>query len=194
MLVYIVSNNKYKTIKEIISNEFGISNRLLIKLKRNNRIFLNGTNTYVAKEVSNGDKLEIDIDFDEESDNIVPTKMDLKILYEDDYLLIIDKEPNMPVHPSILHFEDSLSNGIKYYYEKNNIKRLIRPVNRLDKDTSGIVIFAKNEYIQECLVKQMKSKDFKKEYEIEKYPRLRKWIKKRIILLEQKDFYEEDRW
>lgn len=164
MLVYIVSNNKYKTIKEIISNEFGISNRLLIKLKKNNRIFLNGTNTYVAKEVSNGDKLEIDIDFDEESDNIVPTKMDLKILYEDDYLLIIDKEPNMPVHPSILHFEDSLSNGIKYYYEKNNIKRLIRPVNRLDKDTSGIVIFAKNEYIQECLVKQMKSKDFKKEY------------------------------
>ena len=164
MLVYIMSNNKYKTIKEIISNEFGISNRLLIKLKKNNRIFLNGTNTYVAKEVSNGDKLEIDIDFDEESDNIVPTKMDLKILYEDDYLLIIDKEPNMPVHPSILHFEDSLSNGIKYYYEKNNIKRLIRPVNRLDKDTSGIVIFAKNEYIQECLVKQMKSKDFKKEY------------------------------
>ena len=164
MLVYEVKDCKYKNIKEVLSNEFDISNRLLIKLKKNKRIYLNGCESYVTKEISIGDKLEVDIDFNEESDNIVPTKMDLKILYEDDYLLIVDKDPNMPVHPSILHFEDSLSNGIKYYFEKNNIKRLIRPVNRLDKDTSGIVIFAKNEYIQEALIKQMKNKTFKKEY------------------------------
>ncbi len=62
------------------------------------------------------------------------------------------------------HFEDSLSNGVKYYFEKNNIKRKIRPVNRLDKDTSGIVIFAKSEYIQEMLVKQMKNNTFEKYY------------------------------
>ena len=54
--------------------------------------------------------------------------------------------------------------GIKYYFETINLKRKIRPVNRLDKDTSGIVIFAKNEYIQECLIRQMKSGEFKKEY------------------------------
>lgn len=54
--------------------------------------------------------------------------------------------------------------GVKYYFETINLKRKIRPVNRLDKDTSGIVIFAKNEYVQESLIRQMKSNDFKKEY------------------------------
>ena len=79
-------------------------------------------------------------------------------------MLIVDKPAGIPVHPSILHYEDSLSNGVKYYFEKIGLKKKIRPVNRLDKDTSGIVIFAKNEYIQECLVKQMKLNIFKKTY------------------------------
>ena len=64
----------------------------------------------------------------------------------------------------MLHYEHSLSNGVKYYFDSIGLKKKIRPINRLDKDTSGIVIFAKNEYIQECLVSQMKSKDFQKEY------------------------------
>ena len=90
--------------------------------------------------------------------------MALDILFEDDSLIIINKSSNMAIHPSILHFENSLSNGLKYYFNSKNIKKKIRPVNRLDKDTSGIVVFAKNEYIQESLIKQMKSHDFKKEY------------------------------
>ena len=62
------------------------------------------------------------------------------------------------------HYEDSLSNGVKYYFDSIGLKRKIRPVNRLDKNTSGIVIFAKNEYLQEALIKQMKNKKFEKEY------------------------------
>ena len=79
-------------------------------------------------------------------------------------MLVVEKYPNMPVHPTMYHYEDSLSNGIKYYYNKIGLNKKIRPVNRLDKDTSGIVIFAKNEYIQECLIYQMKNNIFKKEY------------------------------
>ena len=78
--------------------------------------------------------------------------------------MIINKPPNLPVHPSISHFQDSLSNGVKYYFNSINLNRKIRPINRLDKDTSGIVIFAKNEYVQEALIKQMKDNIFKKEY------------------------------
>ena len=70
----------------------------------------------------------------------------------------------MPIHPSMDHYKDSLSNGVKYYFNSIGLKRKIRPVNRLDKNTSGIVIFAKNEYIQECLIKQMTSNVFEKEY------------------------------
>ena len=90
--------------------------------------------------------------------------MDLDIIYEDDSFIVVNKAPNMAIHPSMLHYDTSLSNGIRYYFDSINLKKKIRPVNRLDKDTSGLVIFAKNEYIQECLVSQMKTKDMKKTY------------------------------
>ena len=129
-----------------------------------NKILLNETSTYLDKEIFNGDIITINIDFEEDNSNIVPTKMDLSILYEDEYLLIIDKPAGIPVHPSIIHFEDSISNGVKYYFDTINLHKKIRPVNRLDRNTSGIVIFAKNEYIHDMLSKQMQNKQFKKEY------------------------------
>ena len=98
MLSYTLENNKYKTVKDVLSNEFNISNRLLIKLKKNKRIYLNGCETYVNHEVKLKDKIEVNIDFDEESDNIVPTQMDLDILYEDDYLLIINKNLKLELY------------------------------------------------------------------------------------------------
>ena len=64
----------------------------------------------------------------------------------------------------MMHYDDSLSNGIRYYFDKIGLKKKIRPVNRLDKDTSGLVVFAKCEYIQEELKNQMTTDDFKKEY------------------------------
>lgn len=163
-LNYKVVDNKYINIKDVLKSHFGISDRLLTKLKKNQHIYLNGVPEYVTKTVNIEDLIEIDLDFDETFDNIVPVRMILNIIFEDDSLIIINKPAGLPVHPSILHFSNSLSNGIAYYFQEHNIKKKIRPVNRLDKDTSGIVIFAKNEYIQECLIKQMKSKKFVKEY------------------------------
>ena len=151
-LEYTVTNNQYYNIKEIIKSHFNISDRLLTKLKKNKKIYLNNENAYVDKKVKIGDIIKVDLKFEETSSNIVPIKSNLEILFEDEWLLIVNKPSNMPVHPSMLHFEDSLSNIIQYYYNLINLKTKIRPVNRLDKDTSGIVIFAKNEYIQECLV------------------------------------------
>lgn len=164
-LEYIVDNlTEYENIKQVLKEEFKISDRLIIKLKKSKQIYLNGTPEFVNQKLEIGDKIIADLDFEENSDNIVPTNMDLDILYEDDVLLILNKPPFTPIHPSMDHFEDSLSNGVKYYFNSIGLKRKIRPVNRLDKNTSGIVIFAKNEYIQESLIKQMKSGNFKKEY------------------------------
>lgn len=70
----------------------------------------------------------------------------------------------LPVHPSLHYYENSLSNGVKYYFNQIGLKKKIRPVNRLDKATTGIVIFAKNEYVQENLVRQMGTGEFEKEY------------------------------
>lgn len=151
-------------VKEVLKVNFEISDRLLLKLKRNNKIFLNGNICRIDERVNVGDEVSVLIDFEEDNSNIVPTKMNLDIIYEDDAYIVINKPSGIPVHPSMLHYENSLSNGLKYYFDSIFLKKKIRPVNRLDKDTSGIVIFAKNEYVQEALIKQMKSKTFKKEY------------------------------
>ncbi len=79
--------------------------------------------------------------------------MNLDIIYEDDSYIVINKPANMPVHPSMDHFTDSLSNGVKYYFDSIGLKKKIRPVNRLDRNTSGLVMFAKNEYIQRMFSK-----------------------------------------
>lgn len=163
-LKYKVTDNKYTTAKEVLRAEFNVSARLYQKLKKNKQIYLNGNNNFYNDSLCLNDTLEVDLGFEEKSENILPKKMNLNILYEDKYMLIINKEPNVPVHPSMEHFEDSLSNGVKYYFDTINLHRKIRIVNRLDKDTSGIVIFAKCEYIQESLINQMKNNLFKKEY------------------------------
>ena len=164
VLKYIVQDDKYHTVKEVIKSYYNVSDRLLTKLKKNKHILLNNSFSNINSIIKLGDEIQINLDFEEESSNIITKQMALDILFEDDSLIIINKSSNMAIHPSILHFENSLSNGLKYYFNSKNIKKKIRPVNRLDKDTSGIVVFAKNEYIQESLIKQMKSHDFKKEY------------------------------
>ena len=163
-LKYKVIDNKYKTLKDLLKNYFYVSDRLICKLKRENRLIINNKNVYINQILNIQDEVNINLDFEEESDNIVPTKMNLNILYEDDAILVIDKPQGISIHPSQGHFDNSLANGVKYYFDEIGLKRKIRLVNRLDKDTSGIVIFAKNDYIHECFIKQMKSKNYVKKY------------------------------
>lgn len=153
-----------KTINEILKQEFHFSNKLYSKLIRKKQIYLNKEQIDTRNIVKENDLIEVNLDYEEENENIIPTKMDLDILYEDEALLIINKKVGMAVHPSMLHYEDSLSNGVRFYFDKIGLKKKIRPVNRLDLNTSGIVIFAKNEYFQEELIKQMEKGSFKKEY------------------------------
>lgn len=163
-ITYTIEENN-KTIKQILKERLFISDRLLTFLKKNSLILYNNdkiTNLNILARLNS--TVTVDLNFEEDNNNIVPIKMDLKIIYEDEALLIIDKPAGIPVHPSILHYTNSLSNGVKYYFDSINLKKKIRPVNRLDKNTSGIVIFAKNQYIQECLIHQMQTKEFKKTY------------------------------
>ena len=151
MVLEYTINDELKDLKIFLLKQ-GLSHRLLLTLKRNDAI-----------SVKDG-KVIIDLNYEEESDNIVPTKMDLDIVHEDNAVLILNKSAGIPVHPSLHYYSTSLSNGVKYYFNEIGLKKKIRPVNRLDKNTSGLVIFAKNEYVQEELIKQMINKKFVKEY------------------------------
>lgn len=164
ILKYYNNESKFFNIKQVAKQFFDMSDRLIAKLKNKKLIFLNGKEAFINEALKENDIIEFNLDYEEESDNIVPIKKDLKIVFEDDCLLIVDKPAFMPIHPSENHYEDSLSNIVKYYFETINLKKKIRPITRLDKNTSGLCVFAKNEYIQECLIKQMNIGTFQKKY------------------------------
>ena len=161
---YTIESTNFLNVKDVLKNYFGISSRLLLKLKKNNSVYLNNFICNLNDLVSVGDTVSFCLNYEEDNSNIVATNIPLNIVYEDECLLIINKPPNIAIHPSMLHYDNSLSNGVKYYFNLIGLHKKIRPVNRLDRNTSGLVIFAKNEYVQEFLIKEMQIKTFSKEY------------------------------
>ncbi len=166
------SSDSGKQLKYILKKKLYISNILLLKLKQTKSIFVNDLPTFVTYIVKPNDVIKVDLDNMYEKLNETVTKFsdkykinseNLDILYEDDYLLILNKPPFLPVHPSSSHYENTLSNSVAYYLEKQKIYS-IHIVTRLDKDTSGICIFAKNEYIQELFIRKKDTINIKKKY------------------------------
>ena len=155
---------KEMSINQIISDKFELSTRLKNKLIKNKCILLDGSFVDTRTIANIGDIITIVLDSPEDNSNIVPNKMKLDIVYEDEHFLVVNKPAGIAIHPSILHFEDSLSNGERHYFDFISLKKKIRPVNRIDLNTSGLVLFAKNEYVQECLIRQMASNLFNKTY------------------------------
>lgn len=147
-----------KTIKEILHEHFSVSTRFINRLKFGDYIILNGQKRYVNVRVHEGDHLEI-YEPEEESVNILATPIDVHIRYEDAHIMVLDKQAGLPVHPCPGNFEHTLANGVVYYWKENGENHIYRPVNRLDKDTSGLIIIAKSQYAHQQLSMRMLSKD-----------------------------------
>lgn len=163
LLKYIVGDNK--NLRSILKDELNISSRLFNKIK-NKYVFVNGEHAIYYRDLNVNDVVEVDFSYDDDNYNNIVSNHDIKfeIVYEDNWLLIVNKGSNLPVHPSLNHYDISLSNGIKAYFDKIGLNKTVRLVNRIDKDTTGLVVIAKCEYIQECLIKQMNDNSFIKEY------------------------------
>ncbi len=146
-----------------LRNKLRLSHRTLVKLKKNQSIKLNGEKSRINVLLSEGDKLEITL-YGEESENILPEPMELDIVYEDEYLIAVNKPYNMPVHPTRRHIMGTLANGIVYYWMNRERSTVVRLVNRLDKDTSGLVVIAKNSHIQHLLSLNIGKPEFEKKY------------------------------
>ena len=118
---YIVNKN-YESINQILVSELDLSTRLMNKLIKNKKIYLNDNivDTRIAPSI--GDTIAIDLNYEEDNSNIIPKHISLNIIYEDEWILVIDKPSGIAVHPSILHFDDSLSNGVRYYFDKIRFK------------------------------------------------------------------------
>ena len=151
-------------ITTVLKQHFKISTNLIKDLKKYKEgIQVNGEHKRVVDLAAKGDILKITIR-DTASENIVPTDILLDIVYEDEDVLVINKPSNMPTHPSMGNYENSLANGVMYYYKSKGEERVFRAVNRLDKDTSGLIIVAKTNKAHEILGEYFKNHSIKREY------------------------------
>ncbi len=133
-----------------------ISAQLLIDLKKEHgAITVNDIHTIVTRHVNKGDIIKLTLPLDKS--DVKPIDMPIDIVYEDEHLLIVNKPENMPVHPtSCGHTEDTLANAVSFYMEQKNETYKIRAINRLDKDTKGLVVITKNSFTAYQLAKNIK--------------------------------------
>ena len=134
-----------------------VSATLLTELKRTkNGITNNGIHTRAIDRIKAGDIIEITLP--EDNNEIEPVDIPIRILFEDEHVIVIDKEPYRAVHPVHGHIDDTLANACAFYAKQKGEVWTFRAVNRLDRDTSGAVLIAKNMYSAPILSKTAKKK------------------------------------
>lgn len=150
------------TLKEILLDKLNFSVRSLSKMKREQTVLVNKEFKKPSTKIKKGDLIEVKID--EEMANFMPQDLKLDILYDDFDLIMVNKPPFMVVHPTKSHSDNTVANGVTYYIneKKENVK--IRFVNRLDMNTSGLVIVAKNAYAHHTLSNDMSLDNVEKVY------------------------------
>lgn len=143
----------------------GFSRGILSSMKADkNAIQLNGERGFGKSVLQVGDSLHIHIPEADNTENILPVRMDLSILYEDEDILVINKAADMPVHPSIGNYDNTLANGVTWYFKEKGQHFVYRCINRLDRDTTGALILAKNPYSAAVLSAQMKQRQIRRTY------------------------------
>ena len=147
-----------------LSEETDISRSKIQKLIKQDKILVNDKNVNSSYSVKIGDVVTINDDLDF-SINVVPQNIPLDIVYEDEYLLIINKKSGMVVHPAPGNYENTLVNALLYYLNRGTTTN-IRPgiVHRIDKDTSGLLVVAKDDKTLELLSDMIKDKKVKRVY------------------------------
>jgi len=155
-----------RTVKEWLYSN-GFSRGHITKLKnQSDGITVNGERVTVRYILRLGDELCVasEDSAESENENLIPTEMPLDIIYEDEDMIAVNKPGDMPTHPSIGHFADTLANGLAYYFKAQGKPFVFRAINRLDRETSGVVLVAKNRIIANRLSGLMKAGKIRKTY------------------------------
>ena len=146
-------------IRDYLRSRLGLSTSLIGKVKYDN-VMLNGAPVHMRAMIKNGDEIEIILP-PEDSESIEPMDIPLDVVYEDEYLIAVNKPKNMPVHPSRGNSLPTVANALRHYIGQPFV---FRAVNRLDRDTSGIVLIAKDRLAGAKLYQAMKERRFEKTY------------------------------
>lgn len=155
------------TVFDILRRRMHISTGTLTLLKNSpTGITVNGERVTVRYKLSEGDVLRLDTADKPETgtSEIIPKKLPLAIVFEDDDIIVADKPAGMPTHPTHGHLDDTLANALAYRAQKRGEPFVFRPANRLDRNTSGLVLLAKNRFASSRLFEDMRAGRIKKAY------------------------------
>lgn len=153
-------------LEQFLRKEMKLTQRQIRQAKyRESGICVNGIRSRISYMLKPGDLVSVLLEEESlESTQLISGTGELEVLYEDEDILAVNKPAGIVVHPSHGHYEDSLSNMAAGYFRERGMAVKIRPVGRLDKDTSGIVLFAKNQVAAARLSGQKASGIYDKEY------------------------------
>lgn len=153
------------TISEFLKRK-GFSSQNIIELKKMERsVLINNEWMHMNYRLQTNQELVIHIQENNSNEHIVPIALPFPIVYEDEDIVVINKPANMPIHPSQNNYENTLANAAAYYYEiRQNTPFTFRCINRLDRDTTGLTILAKNMYSANLLASSMQERKIKRLY------------------------------
>lgn len=154
---------KGKRLKDYLKDDLKFSSRLIKNLIKGDYIFINRKRSRTDYIIKGGERLSVLLD-KEESMDIAEVKMDLDIVYEDSSLIILNKPSGIIVHPTKSHQDDTLANGILWHFKQNNDVGVVRFISRIDRDTTGLVMVAKNQFVHSYFSRFGHGGSLKKEY------------------------------
>lgn len=160
-ILYIIDKD-YKSISDFLKSKGYTSSNIVELKKYENGIVLNGTWAYMNQKPAILDRLLVRVCEYKKSENILPVFIKLDIKYEDEDIVVLNKPSDMPIHPSLNNYENSMANALMYYYRDKNF--VFRCINRLDRDTTGLSVVAKHFLSAGILNTSMQKREIKRVY------------------------------
>ena len=160
-ILYIIDKD-YKSISDFLKSKGYTSSNIVELKKYENGIVLNGTWAYMNQKPAILDRLLVRVCEYKKSENILPVFIKLDIKYEDEDIVVVNKPNDMPIHPSLNNYENSMANALMYYYRDKNF--VFRCINRLDRDTTGLTVVAKHFLSAGILNTSMQRREIKRVY------------------------------
>lgn len=164
-LIYKIEEKDSPCTVESFLKARGYSRQIIIQLKKNDDgITVNGRWAYVKTMLRTGDELKIFLEETQSSEHIRPVLLPLAIVWEDEDILVLNKPADMPVHPSVNNYDNTLANAVAHYYRSAGEEFIFRCINRLDRDTTGLLILARHMLSACVLSNDMLNHRIKREY------------------------------